>query len=333
MGGTPKKAATRTKGWPSLAGLTAPLLHLLLADAVALRLELREGPRGARIVDAGIAAVGGIEAGRRIAEICMGGLGTVAVESGAALPRWPMTVSARSSHPVLACLASQYAGWSLSAGAGKSAYRAMASGPGRALAVREPLFAELGYRDKGAAAVLVLETDREPPAPLIDKIARDCNVKPQRLTLILTPTRSLAGATQIVARALEVALHKTHALGFPLKRVIDGWGAAPLPPPAADFLSAMGRTNDAILYGGRAHLFVTGDDGAARALAEKLPSGASRDHGKPFAETFRSYKGDFFAIDPMLFSPAAVTVTALDSGRSFHAGAIDADLIDRSFGC
>ena len=162
----------------------------------------------------------------------------------------------------------------------------------------------------------------------------DCRggIEPAGLTLILTPTRSLAGTVQIVARVLEVALHKAHELGFPLDRILDGMGAAPLPPPAPDFVAAMGRTNDAIIYGGAVQLFVAGPEAEARDLADALPSRASRDYGRPFAEIFAAHKGDFYAIDPMLFSPARVAVTALDSGRSFHAGALDEALIDVSFG-
>jgi methenyltetrahydromethanopterin cyclohydrolase len=117
-----------------------------------------------------------------------------------------------------------------------------------------------------------------------------------------------------------------------LDRIVDGFGTAPMPPPSPSFLTAMGRTNDAILYGGRAHLFVTGPEAEAKELAVRLPSAASRDYGRPFRDTFEATKGDFYAIDPMLFSPASVQVTALDSGRTFHAGGVDEALIDRSFG-
>ena len=55
--------------------MVAPPVALMRA-ATALR-RLTKSERGATIVDAGIAVRGGIEAGRRIAEICMGGLGVV----------------------------------------------------------------------------------------------------------------------------------------------------------------------------------------------------------------------------------------------------------------
>jgi methenyltetrahydromethanopterin cyclohydrolase len=130
---------------------------------------------------------------------------------------------------------------------------------------------------------------------------------------------------------LEVALHKAHELKFPLERIVDGMGAAPLSPPHPDFVTAMGRTNDAIIYGGRAQLYVAGPAADAKGLAEALPSRGSRDFGAPFAEVFRRFKGDFYAIDPMLFSPAEVIVTAIESGESFHAGAVHHKLLDASF--
>ena len=321
-----------TRDWPSVGALAAPLVKSLIDDAAKLGIGVQPGAGGCTIVDAGIAEAGGIDAGLRIAGICMAGLGRVSLTTDASLAHWSRLVNVQSADPVLPCLGSQYAGWSLSFGEGGDAYQALGSGPGRAAAAKEDLFAELGYRDHADSACLVLEVDTPPPDGLIEKIARDCNIEPKDLTLILTPTRSVPGTVQIVARVLEVALHKVHTLGFPLERIVDGEGIAPLPPTAASFVEAMGRTNDAILYGGRVHISVLGDDAAAEKLAMDLPSSRSRDHGRPFAETFKAYDGDFYAIDPMLFSPAEVIVTANESGRSFHAGSIDPALVDISFG-
>lgn len=317
-------------GRPSLAALSAPLVERLLADAPVLRLGIAQ-VGGARVVDAGIGRPGGLEAGRRIAELCLGGLGRVTLGPVGGAPGWPFGLTVHSADPVLACLGSQYAGWSLSHGSGADAFFALGSGPGRALARQEALFDELGYRDAADAAAFVLEVEKMPPAELVAHIAATCAIAPENLLLVLTPTQSLAGTVQVVARVLEVALHKVHTLGFPLDRIVDGIGTAPLPPPGGGFLTAMGRTNDAILYGGTVHLHVTGPDAEAEDLARRLPSSASRDHGRPFADVFAAVKGDFYAIDPMLFSPARVTVTVLDSGRSFHAGSLAPDLVERSF--
>jgi methenyltetrahydromethanopterin cyclohydrolase len=321
-----------TMSRPSVNQSALVLLAALRADAARLRVVEERLPNGCCVIDAGIDVCGGIEAGRRIAEICMGGLGQISFNSDGNIAHWPLSVNVHSSNPVIACLGSQYAGWSLSHGEGKKAFHALGSGPGRALAGKEELFDELHYRDGGEATCLVLEVDRRPPLEVTEKIAHDCDIDVSQLTLILTPTRSLAGTTQVVARVLEVAMHKAHSIGFPLHHIVDGAGSAPLPPPAPDFVTGMGRTNDAILYGGHVQLYVNGASDDARDLAERLPSSASRDYGRPFAEVFKDYKYDFFEIDPLLFSPARVIVSCLESGDSFHAGALDTDVLEQSFG-
>lgn len=306
---------------PSLNALAAPLAVSLCADADLLRLKVSGGRDAPILVDAGIDCLGGIEAGRRIAEICLGGLGRVRVVAGG--DGWPLALTVTSSQPALACLASQYAGWSLSHGEGKQAWFSLGSGPVRALARKEKLFAELGYADRHDSSVLVLETDRPPPQAVVDKVLADAGLTPPGLTIVLTPTRSLAGTIQVVARVLEVALHKAHALGFDPRAVVDGLGSAPLPTPGRDFLTAMARTNDAILYGGTVQLVVDCEDAAAADLCRRLPASCSPDYGRSFGELFEAAGRDFYKLDPMLFAPARAVVGNLRSGRSFSAGAVD----------
>lgn len=315
---------------PSVNGNAARLVEEMMAAAGMLRIGIADGPRGERLIDAGAAVTGSIEAGLRMAAICMGGLGKIKLTPRSG--RWPWSIAVRSSQPVAACLASQYAGWKLTEGEGKGAYFAMGSGPARALARKEPLFEELAYSDSADTATIVLEADGPPPQPVLEKLANDCHVDPARLNVIYAPTRSLAGTVQIVSRVLEVALHRAHELKFPLERIVDGMGAAPLPAPHPDFVTAIGRTNDAIIYGGEVQLYVTGPAVDARRLAVEMPSSASRDYGEPFAAAFRRFKGDFYAIDPMLFSPAQVAVTALGTGETFRGGGVNPDIIDASFG-
>ncbi len=228
----------------------AKLVAQLVADAAELKIAVTRGELGETLIDAGGSAIGSIAAGLRIAEICMGGLADVRLGPSAATPRWPWAISVRSSNPVIACLASQYAGWRLSLKDADHSYFALGSGPARALARREPLFQDLPYADRAENATLVIESNQPPPAKVVEKVAQDCGVEPANLTIIFAPTQSLAGGTQIIARVLEVALHKAHELHFPLDRVVEGMGAAPLCPPHPDFVTAMGRTNDAIIFGG-----------------------------------------------------------------------------------
>ena len=322
---TPPLAATTL----SVNALARPLLERLLAQAQALGVKALQDETGVCIVDAGIKLRGSIEAGLLVGEICMGGLGRVSL-CPAGQEGWPTWIEVQSAQPVLACLGSQYAGWSLAASkeeTGDKKFFSLGSGPARALAAKEALFAELGYHDRAAAGVLVLEVDRSPPKVVIDKLLRDCALAPEALTLILTPTTSLAGTTQVVARVLEVALHKAHDLGFALANLVGGVAAAPLPAPSPDGVEAMGRTNDAILYGGRVHLTVRGDDALARKLAQQLPSLNSRDYGRSFADIFKAAEYDFYKIDPALFAPAEVWVSNLDSGNTWHGGGLNMALL------
>lgn len=316
---------------PSVNALAAPLVDRLVADAARLRIAVAAAPDQARTIDAGAGVPGSLEAGRRIAEICLGGLGSVLLSPAGPLPRWPFSVQVHAADPVLACLGSQYAGWSLKDEGGTSGFFALGSGPGRAAARVEALFDELGYRDRAERIVLVLESEAPPPPSVVDEVAEAAGLRPGAVTFIYAPTQSLAGSTQVVARVLEVALHKAHTIGFPLERIVDGIGVAPLAPPAPDFVAAMGRTNDAIIYGGRVQLFIAGDDGDAHSLAESLPSATSRDHGAPFAEIFSRFNGDFYAIDSHLFSPAEVLITSLVSGRTHRGGRLAPELVDASF--
>ncbi|MDP3308253.1 methenyltetrahydromethanopterin cyclohydrolase [Methylotenera sp.] len=303
------------------------LVEKLIADADTLQLGISTHESGCTIIDAGIQHSGCAEAGRLIAEICMGGLGEVKLQEDKRFAGFDNVIAVTSAQPVLACLASQYAGWALS----HEKFFSLGSGPARALAQREELFKELEYKDSATSTCIVLETDKIPPIQVIEKIVRDTQIPAENLTVILTPTTSIAGVVQIVGRVLEVALHKAHTLHFPLANIVSGSGVAVLPPVSQDFMTAMGRTNDAILFGGEVSLQVSCDDAAAAELALNLPSSSSKDYGKTFAQVFKFYNMDFYKIDPMLFSPAKVTITNLQTGKVFDGGQLNADLIALSF--
>ncbi|RUO97625.1 methenyltetrahydromethanopterin cyclohydrolase [Hyphomicrobium sp.] len=314
---------------PSVSARATKLVESVVSDADALRIEVTTGSHGERLIDMGAKAVGGLEAGRRLGEICMGGLGQVAFTQSSGLANWPLGVVVTSNDPVIACLGSQYAGWSISDE--ESGFFALGSGPARAISRVEDLFQELGYTDRYPETTLVIEGDKAPPPAAIKKISENCGINPRGLTIIYATTWSFAGTVQIASRVLEVAIHKAHALHFPLENILDGMGTTPIAPPVPDFVKAMGRTNDAIIYGGRIHLFVKGPDSDAQRLAESLPASNSDAYGKPFAEIFADVKGDFYKIDPMLFSPAQVVVSNVETGNTFRAGELAPGVVDASF--
>ena len=299
----------------------------MVANAAALRVTARTLPGGARVIDAGIDTPGGYGAGRALAEICMGGLADVAYPPlllGG--DTWP-GVRVWTDHPAVSCMASQYAGWAIQVGK----YFAMGSGPLRAHArVEQELFAKLRYAERAERGVLVLETRAAPTDAVAAWVGQKAGLAPSQLTFVVAPTASLAGGVQIAARMLETGLHKMDTLGFDVTKVVSGMGTAPLPPVAKNDLRAIGRTNDCILYGGQARYTVNADDAELTALVPKIPAAASKDYGTPFYEIFKRYDGDFYKIDPLLFSPAEVWLTSVGSGKTYHAGQVNPDVLRAS---
>jgi methenyltetrahydromethanopterin cyclohydrolase len=266
-----------------------------------------------------------LEAGLALAEICLAGLGTVTFVPSTLGPGPAVQVT--TDQPLAACMASQYAGWQITGGK----YFAMGSGPMRAAWGKEALFDTIGFREDAAWTVGVLESAQIPPADVCVRVAQDCRVPPSHLTLLVARTASIAGTVQVVARSVETCLHKLHEVGFDLNRVRSGYGTAPLPPVAADDLTGIGRTNDAVLYGGSVTLWVRGDDASLAAIGPRVPSSASPDHGQPFAAIFESAGHDFYKIDPLLFSPAEVAFVNLDTGRTHRFGGLRPDVLRQSF--
>jgi methenyltetrahydromethanopterin cyclohydrolase len=299
----------------------------MAANAAALRIAIEQTTSGARIIDCGVQTAGGLQAGLGLARVCLAGQAEVTLNPGDVGGLACIQVAVTSDHPVTACMAAQYAGWQISIGK----FFAMGSGPMRAAYGKEELFDKIPGREQPPVAVGALETRKLPNDPVIDYLCDRLQLPAAKLTLLAAPASSIAGTLQVVARSLETALHKLYELGFDLNQVVSGFGTAPLPPVAADELQAIGRTNDAILYGGRVILWVRAADAFLAEIGPKVPSSASPDHGAPFADIFQRYGHDFYKIDPLLFSPAEVVFHNLASGKTHLFGQTESEVLIRSF--
>jgi methenyltetrahydromethanopterin cyclohydrolase len=286
---------------------------------------------GVRLLDCGVAAAGGDEAGLEMARVALGGAGSVTLLPAADAAAWPgcqlPTVRVTSDRAVAACLAAQYAGWKVSSGD----YFAMASGPMRAAIGQEALFDEIGLRERPPVAVGLLEAARLPPADVCRSLATAAGVPPEKFLLLVARTASPAGTLQVAARSLETAIHKLHDLGFDLNRIRGGSGTAPLPPVAMDDLTAIGLTNDAILYGGSVVIEVAGAADHVAAFGPAAVSRASPAFGKPFQAIFEAAGRDFYAIDPALFAPARIEFRDVETGQRDVFGSVEPATVAASF--
>jgi methenyltetrahydromethanopterin cyclohydrolase len=303
---------------------SAGILSRMLDDPGRFGVQTEELKDGSTVVDA---SRGSFEAGMLIGEICMGGLGRVDPQTSRVADVLLPSVRVSTDHPLEACLLSQLAGWSIKAGK----FRAMGSGPARALARAEEIYGEYDYKDDHDEAVIVLETSSKPTTKASGLISEKCGIRPSDLRMVLTPTASLAGAVQISARIVETGLHKMHTMDLNLDSVLFGAGSCPVPPLCPDDMVMMGRTNDAMLYGGSTY-YAFGHGGPILAKLDSVPSSSSSDHGKPFGDVFKAAGYDFYKIDPGLFSPAVVAVNDASSGRTLSAGRLETQVLKDSFG-
>lgn len=306
------------------------LIRRLCDKAEEYGVIIKKTKSGATLIDAGIKAKGGFLAGKMITKICLGGYGKAEIfckqYGDLELP----SIFVHTDHPAVATLGSQFAGWQIKVGD----FSAIGSGPARALALKPgELYEKISYKDEADVAVLVLETSKEPPEDVIKYVSSQCKVSLDRLSIVLVPTTSVTGSTQISGRIVEQGVHRLMELGLDPKQITHGWGHAPIAPVHPKFAEAMGRTNDAMLYAGVVGLNVEHDDDEKlRELVRRAPSSSSKSYGRPFIEVFKEANYDFYEIDPRLFAPAILIVNNARTGSTFKAGEINVEVFRRSMG-
>jgi methenyltetrahydromethanopterin cyclohydrolase len=311
----------------------------LISEAEKYKVSVEVTESGATIIDAGLNTEGGFLAGSIVTDICLGGYGEAKITpiqyGDIMLP----SIFVVTDHPALSTLASQFAGWQVKDGD----FSAIASGPARALALKpKHIYEKLQYKEESDTAILVLETEKKPPDSVVQQIAEKCRVSPKKLYLVTLSTTSLTGATQVSGRIVETGLHKLERLGLDPKIVTHAWGYAPIVPVHPNSGEAMGRTNDAILYGGVTNYTLKYDDEkqleeivkAAPSSASKMIQEARRlaEKNPRFSEIFKEAGFDFYKIDPSIFAPAVVAITNQKSGNTFRAGSLDIAVMRGSLG-
>ena len=282
--------------------------------------------------------------GKLVGEICMGGLGKVDFThynlDGVYLP----AVNVYTSFPIISCMASQLAGWSVKVKKEvekdgvlkkKVVFQSLGSGPARAKAKTEKLFEEIIYTDNSDCAVIVFETRKMPDEEALKIVTDKCKVSAEKTYAVCAPTACLTGSIQVAARIVETGIHKLHELHFPLEIIKDGFGTTTIAPVAKDDFSAMGTTNDSIIAGGMTFYTIEAEKEKEVELFEllkKAPANKSSSYGKPFNEIFKEANFDFYKIDPGLFAPATYTVNNVTTGNTIRIGELNHELLKESYG-
>ena len=311
----------------SVNGLAYEVVRDLVARKDFYGVQVEKLPSGATIIDSGLKAHGGYDAGIMVTRIAMGGIGSVALQYSAYADLKLPSVVVSTDNPAISLFGAQLAGWKIKA----EGYVGDGSGPARALALKpKEVFQKINYKDQSDYAIILLEGEEKPNDNAAYYIADRCAVKPENVYMVLTSTRSLAGMVQISGRIVETGLFRLDILGIDPNKVLYGVGYAPVMPPHTEVGKAMGRAEDALTYGGVTSFIVDEDESILAEKVEKAPSSNCKDYGRTSYDIYKSADFDFTKIDPGIFAPAQITLVSAKTGRVFTRGKINSKLLERS---
>lgn len=306
----------------SLNRMAIELVDEALDFTEELNIGAYELDNGATVLDFGIDFNGGIEAGLLLAEIQTAGLATVqsTIQSIGGHPF--LHAELTTDHPGIALLCSQKAGWEVSV----DGYEGLGSGPARAIVAREEEFRAMEYIDTFDLTTLALEGGTLPDEGVAEHIAETVDLDPSAIFLLAFPTASVAGGVSLAARAPELAVFRLFELGYDPADIVTASGTAPVPPIPADEETAIARSNDALAYGGKAHLIVEEDFDHFDAV----PSAATDRYGEPFEAILSDVNWDFYELEEDVFAPAEITIDVV-GGPTYTYGESRPDLLTQSF--
>jgi methenyltetrahydromethanopterin cyclohydrolase len=315
------------------------LVNKLIDDADRYMVTVEEFECGATLVDAGLTAQGGFQAGEIVTEICQCGNGKARIMPIQYEDTVLISVFVTNDCPAQSILGSQFTGWHVRL----EGFSANASGPGRALA-KDPddPFHKLLFGEESNVAVLLLETDKKPQEAVVLEIAEKCGVSPENLFLIAFSVFSETGSILACARVIEAGLLRLVQVGLDPLLVRHAWGYAPIVSFVSNPDEVKERIKASILCGGVAGFTVEFDDderlrtmvNQAHGSALKMFQEAKRlaEQNPRYKDLFQEAEVDLLKIDPNVVAPAMVTISSLKTGRSFSAGKIDVEALKRALG-
>lgn len=302
-----------------------PVVQDMMRNEEILGIKVHILENGATVIDCGVNEDGCHEAGLQFLKVCAGGLIEPAITFQPVADRILPFVHQTVKHPIIACLGSQKAGWVIK----RDNFFAMGSGPARALALKpKGTYKAIQYQDSSEIAIIALEAETLPDLSTCEYIAEKCGVKPSNLYALVASTRSIVGSIQISGRVVTMAMHKLEDMGYDITNIVNAAGRSPIAPLKRTFEQAMGVTNDCNIYYGSVIL-------STRLYSDefaKITSDNSKMYGRPFYELFRDANYDFVNIGTYLgFSPAELTVNDRTTGKTYHFGRLNEEVLLESF--
>lgn len=302
----------------------------IIPQAEKLNCKVMKLANGATVVDMGVHAPGGYQAGKLFVEATIGGMGHVdfgAFSYGSInLP----SIDVYIDQPQTACLSSQFSGWKLPGKNIPGYITPIGSGPARAIAKNDIFAQAWTYQDIHHATVFGAQITEIPDETMAQQIAEACRIPVENVYILAARTGSIVGSIQVCSRTVEASIWRIERKGFDISKVISGMGTCPIAPPIRDEFKAMDRVNTALLYGVTVRYIADCTDAEIEEVIEKLPFCASRRFGEPFAQIFEEGGRDFYKVDKDIHTVACYEITNIATGNTFKAGVVREDMLKAS---
>ena len=315
----------------SLNQAAMEIISPILDDPERYGARLTRSAGGATIVDLGVAASGSWLGAKLWVEAAHGGMAEFTYGRMRVKDMELPTAEVIIDNPMLSVIACESGAWKL----GEGQFVPIGSGPARAKARADRFAKRVEYSDPSPDVVLQLQMKQLPTDETLQFVADACGISQSHLVAMVAPSASLVGGVQVTSRSFEQAMISLgRNTNFDLSTIVYGYGSAPIPPVVDDEVLAMGRINDALVYGSSTGLWLRHpDDDEVRRTAESMAfsARAGDDYGQSYADIYDTYGRSLFNIPARLDSPAHVTLTNILTGSVFSAGKIDEDRLYRTF--
>ena len=315
----------------SLNNMAAEIVeHDIIPHAKDLNCEISTLSNGATIIDMGINVKGGWKAAKLFTDTCLGGMGKLVYQSMYIGKHLVPTAVLQIDQPPIAQLSSHIAGLYVP----YHDYNQSVSGPLRCIAGNDHWAKRSTYRDTEARkAIGHLQITTMPDEELAEIIADAIGFSPKDLYLIASPTSTLVGSVQIVARNLEqtfATLGDRNA--FPINSVVQAIGWSPIISIEDDEIIAMGRVNDGLIYGQESTLYLDCEDAEILNGLEDIPMCKNETvFGIPFEEMFRESGCDWAKVPRDWDAPCKINFINMRTNHFFSTGMLHYGVLERDF--
>ena len=303
----------------------------ILPFAEQLNCKVIHLKNGATVVDMGVEAPGGFQAGKLMVEATIGGMGHIDFGQFHLGDLNFPSIDVYIDRPVEATLSSQFSGWKMPGKDIPGYINPIGSGPARAIARNDIFSQSWHYQDIHHETVFGAQTQEIPDESVAEMVAEACKIQPENVYILATKTASLTGSIQVCSRTVEASVWRLYRKGFDIAKIISGMGTCPIAPPIKDELLAMDRVNTALLYGVTVRYVVDSSDDEILAVINEAPFSASRRYGERFIDIFEEGQRDFYIVDKDIHTVARYEIMNYNTGNMFSGGILREDLIKESF--